>query len=814
MIKKVKVKLLVLALIMTLLATNMQSLKVLAEENIPARTEFKNVLDVTGNPQVELNDDYDTNVDNPFSDMGAWHAYYLPKEGIAELYGGFPGPLIVAEEYPVNLANILSKITITNVYNNTEYDLSKAKTSFEFYPGILVQSYELDDLILNLQLIFATNRTALIKTDIENKGDSELALNLKWSGSIYNKSPYEISEDDAGNKSYDLNCTLEATDKGVQVNFSNIRSTWSFFSSDETKFSIIHDGKTKTEITGDSYITQLVDEVKVAPKEHFITYSTESYTFTKDELGEEKRKAEELIKEGDINFTKNEERWQGYLKNTFSGLEKTVDDKYRNAAVKAMITLTTNWRSKAGAFEHDGVIPSLSYKWFVGFWAWDSWKQAVATTHFDGELAKNNIKALFDYQIKEDDDIRPQDAGAIIDAIFYNKDEARGGEGGNWNERNSKPALAAWAVWNVYKATNDKEFLKEMYPKLVAYHEWWYKNRDHDGNGVAEYGGMVHEYNNSEDEIILAAAWESGMDNATRFDKEGYGEGDVGVKVFENKDKDGNLVGYSINQESVDLNAYLYAEKGFLKSMADELGERKDSKKFADEAKILQQYVCDNMYDKETGFFYDLQINEDGTQKKLLVNRGKGTEGWIPLWAKMATKDQGEGVKNVMMNPDMFNTFVPLPTASKDNPKFDPNKYWRGPVWLDQALYGVEALQNYGYYDDAVTLSKKLFDNAEGLIGDGPIRENYNPETGAGLHTKNFSWSASSYYLMYRDTLTRNVTTSQTAIGESNNTTLEETTTTTTKNNNTTTMVVIAAVVIVVIGGSIYYFSKKNKQSK
>ena len=32
-----------------------------------------------------------------------------------------------------------------------------------------------------------------------------------------------------------------------------------------------------------------------------------------------------------------------------------------------------------------------------------------------------------------------------------------------------------------------------MYPKLVAYHNWWYKNRDIDKNGIAEYGGMVHE---------------------------------------------------------------------------------------------------------------------------------------------------------------------------------------------------------------------------------------------------------------------------------------------------------------------------------
>ena len=40
-----------------------------------------------------------------------------------------------------------------------------------------------------------------------------------------------------------------------------------------------------------------------------------------------------------------------------------------------------------------------------------------------------------------------------------------------------------------------------------------------------------------------------------------------------------------INQESVDLNSYLYAEKGFLKSMADVLGEKDDAKKYSKEAK-------------------------------------------------------------------------------------------------------------------------------------------------------------------------------------------------------------------------------------
>lgn len=96
-----------------------------------------------------------------------------------------------------------------------------------------------------------------------------------------------------------------------------------------------------------------------------------------------------------------------------------------------------------------------------------------------------------------------------------------------------------------------------------------------------------------------------------------------------------------------------------------------------------------------------------------------------------------------MLDGNKFNATVPFGTASQDNPSFSANQYWRGPVWLDQALYGVEALQNYGYYDQAVTSAKKMFNNAE------------------GLHTKNFSWSASAYYLMYENTLEGNETTSQ-----------------------------------------------------
>ena len=743
--------------------------------------DFANVLDITASPGEIIYGAYSTNKYNNFSDLGAWHGYYMHEATAQHLYGGFAGPVIIAEEYPANLSDAFNKIVISDKEGNV-YDLSAALTSTAtkqtYYPGKLVQTYSIKDIDLMLELIYVSNRTALIRTTITNTSDNNLDLNIQWEGKLFEKTG-----------KIDMGTSLAATDKGVEVQFEEIRNTWNYLTRAGNRFNIVFDQPVDTTISEDgmSYQSKMRNSLSIPKDSSFTTCQTQSYTFTAAEENQELADSSTVLANPEKYFNDNTERWQGYLDKTFQNMTENARKPYRDAAVKSIETLTTNWRSAAGALKHDGVVPSMSYKWFIGMWAWDSWKQAVATARFNGSLAQDNIRALFDHQIKENDELRPYDAGTIIDCIFYNKNEARNDDGGNWNERNSKPPLAAWSVWNVYKQTNDMEFLKEMYPKLVDYHNWWYTNSDTDKNGIAEYGAMVDDAHYVWEEnpatgewyiakdadgeplvddnaVIEAAAWESGMDNATRFDVEGNGPDDIGVKVFKNKDASGKVIGYSINQESVDLNAYLYAEKGFLKSMAEKLGKPEEAAKYEKEAVQVKEYINTKMFDDATGFYYDLQTSQDGSVKKLLTNRGKGTEGWLPLWANLATLEQAAKVKDNMTDIEKFNLKVPFPTASKDNDKFTPATYWREPVWLDQALYGVEALQNYGYTEEAREMAYSLFDNTEGLLGNGAIRENYNPVTGEGLHTKNFSWSASAFYLLYQNTLTGTDTTSQTGL--------------------------------------------------
>jgi putative isomerase len=256
---------------------------------------------------------------------------------------------------------------------------------------------------------------------------------------------------------------------------------------------------------------------------------------------------------------------------------------------------------------------------------------------------------------------------------------------------------------------------------MKKYHYWWYNKRDHDQDGLCEYG--------STDGSLIAAKWESGMDNAIRFDDS---------KILKNEEG-----AYSLDQESVDLNAYLYAEKLFLTQLAEALNLN-DASKYKTEAETLKAKIQTQFYDDNDGWFYD--TNLDGN----VFIKGEGSEGWTALWAKAATQEQAEAVKNKMMNPNKFFTKVPFQTMSADHEKFDPLKgYWRGPNWLDQAYFGVKGLHNYGFNEEANKATIQILEGAEGLLGKGKsIRENYHPLTGEGLHAKNFSWSAAHIIML------------------------------------------------------------------
>ena len=197
-------------------------------------------------------------------------------------------------------------------------------------------------------------------------------------------------------------------------------------------------------------------------------------------------------------------------------------------------------------------------------------------------------------------------------------------------------------------------------------------------------------------------------------------------------------------------------KKQLLAEMTSLLGEPDKAVSYREAARQLADRINRCFFDRETGFYYDRKISDttptgicDGGE--LLVARGRGPEGWAPLWAGVADAGRAAGVRKMMLDRAEFNTTVPLGTASLTNPAYDPDIYWRGRVWLDQVYFGLKGLRKYGYEMDARALADRLFSNAAGLTGDQPIRENYNPETGEMQGASNFSWSAALLFMLERD---------------------------------------------------------------
>ena len=59
------------------------------------------------------------------------------------------------------------------------------------------------------------------------------------------------------------------------------------------------------------------------------------------------------------------------------------DNTYSDLVAKLVLTLQNNTRIAAEGLKHGGLFPSYNYEWFHGFWAWDSWKHAVAVANYD-----------------------------------------------------------------------------------------------------------------------------------------------------------------------------------------------------------------------------------------------------------------------------------------------------------------------------------------------------------------------------------------------------------------------------------------------
>ena len=617
-----------------------------ASENIPTgkRYEFNNILDIAYTPDTL------TRCRGWFTDAGSWMGFTLPQKD--HWVNGFCGPFSL----DMNRRQWMAQSAVTVGYAD-QANVIFTPDSTCYFPGELYLSASSEEGKIIQRLNFLDASTALLR--IHSDAGKELSLTAsQWGKEIQVQTDQNtvIARHPSG-EIVALTFTPDVSVKGTDNNY----------------------------------------QAKINGSEHD-TYVAISFYTGEKELSAGLQKAQLALSNPQEGLKANKERWEGYLTKI---LRKDMKPEYDRIAVKAVVTLISNWRTHRGGLLHEGIVPSHAAYYFVGFWAWDTWRFSAALAKFDPELAKDNIRAMFDYQ---------QPDGMIIDCIYTDPAEN--------NARDSKPPLVSWAVDEIFTHTNDTAFISEMYPQLMAYYKWWYNKRDHNRNGMCEYG--------STDGTLEAAAWESGMDNAIRFDD---------AKMLKNN---GAEDAWSMDQESVDLNAYLALECKLLKKFASILGVTFDGPDYSSQ-------VADYFFDKEKGFFFDRRL-KDGS-----FIQEPGCEAYTPLWTEVATADQVKAMLPLLTDTAKFSTYIPFPTVAADNPKYNPRGYWRGPIWLDQTYFAIRGLRNYGYNKMADEYTLQVFDRLQGLKEGAPIHENYGTHTGELLKAPHFSWSSSHLLMLYDD---------------------------------------------------------------
>ena len=379
-----------------------------------------------------------------------------------------------------------------------------------------------------------------------------------------------------------------------------------------------------------------------------------------------------------------------------------------------------------------------SYPHYPHQWFWDSCFHAIVLSHFDVELAKNEIRSLLKVQ---------KDNGFIPHVIYWRATKFRrplAGIGAMLESSPSffpkttnliQPPLIAQSVESIYKKEKNLNFLLEVVPKLKKYYTWLSEKRDPDQDGL----------------ISIIAPYESGLDQSPSYDPVLNIESEhallmsiAGRKItFKNMMNSYNLekifeADY-FSVEDVFVNSIYILNLKILINLLHEIDNEKDARIFYHKYSKAKEALIKKCFDKESKAFFDLYSKREKMSKILTI------KSLFPIILDIDKKYVALIVKEHLLNTKEFDVAYPVPTVARSEPSFSPSPpliahepiIWRGPTWVNTNWYLVKGLRKHGYNNEA----DKILERTVDLIKLSGYREFFNPFTGEGYGAKHFGWS-------------------------------------------------------------------------
>ncbi|MBI5929037.1 MAG: hypothetical protein HY862_07000 [Chloroflexi bacterium] len=357
------------------------------------------------------------------------------------------------------------------------------------------------------------------------------------------------------------------------------------------------------------------------------------------------------------------DRVQNRWRNWFNSVPPVLDE-YRAQYDYAWWIMAAGLMNTRFYFTREAMSPSKIH--YVGAWHWDQFFHALAYRHVDAQLAEDQLRIFLDHQ--RADGMIPDavhDEG-VVDHLTFPVDADV-----------TKPPLIGWTALKLYEHSGRRDFIEEVYEPIQRWHNWWV-NYNRDKSGLYEYH---HPFS-------------SGLDDSPLWDE--------GMPVI-----------------APDLNTYMVLQQESLGRMAEILGESSDAQRYRQGAENHTKLMLEMLWDEQMGLFHSLYQNRPVPVVSLF--------NLLPILTGRLPETVNRRLIAHLTDPAKFWATWPLPTVALDDPKFDANQMWRGPVWVNINYLFVDALRRIGHTQLADELAHKTL---QLIMQHDDIYEYYNPLTG------------------------------------------------------------------------------------
>ncbi len=428
-----------------------------------------------------------------------------------------------------------------------------------------------------------------------------------------------------------------------------------------------------------------------------------------------------------------------------SGLDKLVE--------RAKAVLDKNWMG-------DYTKPSSLL--YPHQWSWDSGFIAIGYSTYNQKRAQLELESLF----------RGQWKNGMIPHIVYSKaapgqyfpdaefwDDSRSDNAprGVQTSGITQPPVHAIAALSIYNRSHDRvsalKFLEKIYPKLLASHRFFYTERDPYREGLS----------------YIRHPWATGLDNSPTWDPP-LQKIDLGdLPTFERKDL-GKGVPKEQRPKDWDYNRYVYLVELFKEQGYDEaslfetcpfliqdvmvnsilvkanhdlalIGEivGEDPSEAATWEKLTKKAINTKLWHSKHEFYdaYDLRADS--------IIEVDTAAGFCPLYSQVPSRSRAKRLYEFLDSKSFCSMHgqkcFSIPNYNMEGEYFDPENYWRGPVWINMNWMLIHGLRNYGYIDKAESVAGDVVE----LVRRYGFFEYYDPIKGTGYGSKDFSWTAALF---------------------------------------------------------------------